>query len=81
MWRAQHRPFRRKGEKGDGRREQQIRQRYGLTGKIRLLAEQLRLGRLPVERMVRWYDFADINEAAHDMEQGSSVKPILRMPA
>jgi aryl-alcohol dehydrogenase len=48
---------------------------------IPMLAEQVRQGRLPVERMVHWYDFADINDAASDMEVGSSVKPILRMPA
>jgi aryl-alcohol dehydrogenase len=47
---------------------------------IPMLAEQVRQGRLPVERMVHWYDFEDINDAARDMERGTSVKPILRMP-
>jgi aryl-alcohol dehydrogenase len=48
---------------------------------IPMMAEQLRQGRLPLERLVRWYDFADIATAIHDMEEGTTVKPILRMPA
>ncbi|MET0894548.1 MAG: hypothetical protein ABWY80_01720 [Acidimicrobiia bacterium] len=47
---------------------------------IPMLAGLMRRGQLPVERMVRWYDFAEINEAARDMEAGVSIKPILRMP-
>ena len=45
------------------------------------LAELYRDGRLPYERFVRFYDFADINQAVHDSAvTGEVIKPILRMP-
>jgi aryl-alcohol dehydrogenase len=34
-------------------------------------------GRLPVDRIVRTYDFADINVAAGDARSGRSIKPVL----
>lgn len=37
-------------------------------------------GRLPVEKMIRHYDFAQINEAIEAAKDGSAVKPILRLP-
>ena len=37
-------------------------------------------GKLPVERMMTWYELADINRAAADAVQGSTIKPVLRMP-
>ena len=36
-------------------------------------------GRFPLDRLVRFYDFADINNALEDQERGLTVKPILRM--
>jgi aryl-alcohol dehydrogenase len=36
-------------------------------------------GRFPVERLIRHYDFDQINEAASDAEQGRVIKPVLRM--
>ena len=36
-------------------------------------------GRFPFDRLVRYYPFADINEAARDSETGATVKPILRI--
>jgi len=38
-----------------------------------------RAGRLPVERLIRSYDFADINRAIADSLGGSTVKPVLRI--
>jgi aryl-alcohol dehydrogenase len=38
-------------------------------------------GRFPVERLIRHYDFDQINEAAKDAEEGRVVKPVLRMTA
>lgn len=38
-------------------------------------------GRFPIEKLVRFYDFDDINLALQDQEQGKTVKPILRMRA
>ena len=37
-------------------------------------------GRLPVEKLIRYYDFAQINEAIAASKDGSAVKPILRLP-
>ncbi len=35
-------------------------------------------GRLPVDRLITTYDFADIQSAADDMHAGRTIKPILR---
>jgi aryl-alcohol dehydrogenase len=44
------------------------------------LAELWRAGRLPYEKFVKYYDFADINQAVHDSAvTGEVIKPILRM--
>lgn len=42
------------------------------------LAAMHRAGRLPVERLVANYDFADIGRALADAEAGRAIKPILR---
>lgn len=36
-------------------------------------------GRFPVEKMIRCYDFAQINEAVHDSETGVCVKAVLKL--
>jgi aryl-alcohol dehydrogenase len=38
-----------------------------------------RAGKLPVDRLVRHYDFAEINEAVEDMLAGRTIKPVLRI--
>ncbi|WP_091740831.1 NAD(P)-dependent alcohol dehydrogenase [Phenylobacterium immobile] len=38
-------------------------------------------GRFPFDKLVRFYDFAQVNEAIADSESGVTIKPILRMPA
>jgi aryl-alcohol dehydrogenase len=43
------------------------------------LLELWQLGRFPVERLMAYYDFDRINEAVHDAEQGTAIKPVLRM--
>jgi aryl-alcohol dehydrogenase len=43
------------------------------------LLEQWRLGRFPVDRMMTFYDFDQIDEAARDAEEGRTIKPVLRM--
>jgi aryl-alcohol dehydrogenase len=44
------------------------------------LAQLFRDGRLPYDRFVRYYDFADIDKAIHDSAvTGEVIKPILRM--
>ncbi len=37
-------------------------------------------GRLPAERMMTFYELADINRAAKDSSEGRTIKPVLRMP-
>jgi aryl-alcohol dehydrogenase len=43
------------------------------------LIELWRAGRLPIDRLVRAYDFDQINEAAADALAGEVVKPVLRI--
>jgi aryl-alcohol dehydrogenase len=43
------------------------------------LIELWRAGRLPIDRLVRAYDFDQINQAADDALAGDVVKPVLRM--
>jgi aryl-alcohol dehydrogenase len=46
---------------------------------IPMLVEYYRQGRLPLERLIRFYDFADIAAAFRDTGAGETVKPVLRM--
>jgi aryl-alcohol dehydrogenase len=36
-------------------------------------------GQFPFDRLVRFYDFEQIDEAMHDAETGVAIKPVLRM--
>jgi aryl-alcohol dehydrogenase len=38
-------------------------------------------GRFPIEKMITFYDLADINRAAQESSTGKTIKPVLRMPA
>jgi aryl-alcohol dehydrogenase len=38
-------------------------------------------GKFPFDRLVKYYDFSDINRAVEDSESGSTVKPILKLQA
>ncbi|UQN09027.1 hypothetical protein [Deinococcus sp. QL22] len=40
-----------------------------------------RAGQFPFDRLIQPYTLQQINEAAHDMHSGKTIKPILRMPA
>lgn len=44
------------------------------------LIELHRQGRFPFDRLVRFYPFAEINEAMDDALAGRTIKPILRLP-
>jgi aryl-alcohol dehydrogenase len=46
---------------------------------IPTLLDLWRLGKLPVDRMMVTYDFDRINEAVHDAEAGTTIKPVLVM--
>jgi aryl-alcohol dehydrogenase len=37
-------------------------------------------GRFPIEKMITFYDLADINRAAAESSGGKTIKPVLRMP-
>jgi aryl-alcohol dehydrogenase len=45
-----------------------------------ILAGHIANGRFPVEKMITYYDLADINRAADDAAAGRTIKPVLRMP-
>ncbi len=36
--------------------------------------------KFPIEKMIKFYDFADINLAAEESSAGIAIKPVLRMP-
>ena len=38
-------------------------------------------GRFPFDRLVKFYELGEINQAIADMHHGTTIKPILRMPA
>jgi aryl-alcohol dehydrogenase len=54
---------------GDSRPKEFLPRLYGLW----------RSGKFPVERMMQFYDFAEIDRAAQDAESGNVIKPVLRM--
>ena len=45
------------------------------------LADLVTRGRFPLERLVTFYPFEEINRAVEDSLAGHVVKPILRFPA
>jgi aryl-alcohol dehydrogenase len=44
------------------------------------LVDHIMAGRFPIERMITFYDLADINRAAQESSAGTTIKPVLRMP-
>jgi aryl-alcohol dehydrogenase len=44
------------------------------------LVDFMMQGRMPVERMMTFYPLADINRAAQDSSDVTTIKPVLRMP-
>ncbi|WP_417760873.1 NAD(P)-dependent alcohol dehydrogenase [Shewanella sp.] len=46
---------------------------------IPMLVELFQQGRFPFDKLVKFYDFEQINEAAADSEKGITLKPIVRI--
>jgi len=46
---------------------------------IPVMVDLYKQGRFPFDRLVKFYDFADINQAVEDSEAGVTIKPILRI--
>lgn len=44
------------------------------------LVDHVVAGRFPIERLITFYDLADINRAAAESSAGKTVKPVIRMP-
>lgn len=44
------------------------------------LTDYIAQGRFPVDRLITYYDLAEINRAAADSASGKTIKPVLRMP-
>lgn len=44
------------------------------------LIDLMLAGKFPVERMIKFYDLAEINRAATESSAGIAIKPVLRMP-
>ncbi len=45
------------------------------------LIDLMLAGKFPLEKMVTFYDLAEINRAAAELTAGIAIKPVLRMPA
>lgn len=45
---------------------------------VPLLIELHRAGRFPYDKLIRTYDFADINRAFADSAEGRTIEPVLR---
>jgi len=45
---------------------------------IPLLVRFYKEGRLPIDKLNKFYDFKDIEKALHDCHEGATIKPILR---
>jgi Zn-dependent alcohol dehydrogenase len=43
------------------------------------LIDLYRAGRFPFDRLVKFYDFKDINQAIADSRKGDTIKPVLRI--
>jgi aryl-alcohol dehydrogenase len=43
------------------------------------LAELFAQGRFPIDRLVKFYELDEINQAAHDSEIGTAIKPVIRL--
>ncbi len=48
---------------------------------IPMLVDYYRQGRLPFDRLIRFYPFKRIDAAFRDMEHGAAIKPVLEMTA
>jgi aryl-alcohol dehydrogenase len=46
---------------------------------IPMLIDYFRQGRFPFDRLIRYYPFEQIGQAFRDCEQGTAIKPVLRM--
>jgi aryl-alcohol dehydrogenase len=44
------------------------------------LVDLIVAGKFPIQKMIKFYDFADINLAAQESAAGIAIKPVLRMP-
>jgi aryl-alcohol dehydrogenase len=42
------------------------------------LIEYYKAGRFPFDKLIRFYDFEDINQAFEDSRQGKTIKPVIR---
>jgi len=51
-----------------------------MRGVILDMVDAVMSGDFPMDKIVKFYDFKDINQAVADSKSGSTVKAILRMP-
>jgi aryl-alcohol dehydrogenase len=51
-----------------------------MPGTIAALIDAVRSGEFPLQKLVKMYEFADINQAMADSERGLAIKAIVRMP-
>lgn len=51
-----------------------------MRGVITQMVDAVMLGEFPMEKIAKFYDFHDINQAVEDSKNGNTIKAILRMP-
>jgi Zn-dependent alcohol dehydrogenase len=61
----------------EGPREYELLIRIVASGVCRGLIRLFQSGRLSFDRLVRFYDFAEINRAIDDSKRGQTIKPAL----
>jgi Zn-dependent alcohol dehydrogenase len=61
----------------EGPREDELLVRIVASGVCRGLIRLFRSGRFPFDRLVRFYDFAEINRAIAESRRGQTIKPVL----
>jgi len=44
------------------------------------LVDMVMAGQFPIDKMIKFYELADINRAAEESSAGIAIKPVLRMP-
>lgn len=43
------------------------------------LIELYKQGKFPFDKLIKFYDFAEINQAVEDSKNGSTIKPVIKM--
>lgn len=51
-----------------------------MRGTLQKLIVAVQAGDFPIEKLITYYDFVDVNKAIEDSVKGTSIKGVLKMP-